>query len=459
MEIKLQHIILVNAGALFGLVSAVALTSLAEDTELDSDPRVVPYNGVLEYNGQPLNGQADLQFTLTDVPGGEGANCIFTEDHDNVTAYSGRFSVNIGRVAGDLPDCIFNSEAMYIEIGVRDATANDDQDDTNDAYVTLAGNQRIHPVPFSYWAAEGSDLKVDGDLVATGDAAVGSIGGLGSADLYVAPTSVDRPVLWAGQFSVDTEDGAGLINLTAGAHIADGDNYAYNSTRGASRILMDDGGLGFLVGGANGQAGSTVGWSQTLYMNSSLATFGTSLTASGNIQANGDIQANGNIRSIGNLELNGSLFDTDGDVRIADNLDISGDIQDYNSSAVTISDGLNVTHNVTIGSDGSGNLTTNGTLTVTGSISDSNSSVYIDDDVGIEGSLRVQNDILLNGLPGYIPVVMNDSNEDGNNVCNNLSGHLTGTWGCSRIITPDGDSASCDTEGSFRTALCRRTAW
>ncbi|MEL6182348.1 MAG: hypothetical protein AAFS10_25555, partial [Myxococcota bacterium] len=264
----------------------------------------------------------------------------------------------------------------------------------------------------------------------------------------------------AGQFSVDTEDGAGLINLAAGAHITTGSDYVYNSSRGASRIVMGDGTLAFYLGGTNGQtAGATVGWSETLSMDSSLATFGTGLTANGNIQANGNLQANGNIRATGNLELDGSLFDTSGDVTIADNLDISGDIQDYNSSAVTISDGLNVTHNVTIGSDGSGNLTTNGTLTVTGSISDSNSSVYIDDDVGIEGSLRVQNDILLNGLPGYIPVVMNDSNEDGNNVCNNLSGHLTGTWGCSRIITPDGDSASCDTEGSFRTALCRRTAW
>ncbi|MEO1272546.1 MAG: hypothetical protein AAFX99_30995, partial [Myxococcota bacterium] len=86
------------AGILFGLVLALALSSSAEDTELDSGPRAVPYNGILEYNGQPLNGQADLHFTLTDVPGGQGASCIFTEEHDNIVAYSGRFSVNIGSI-------------------------------------------------------------------------------------------------------------------------------------------------------------------------------------------------------------------------------------------------------------------------------------------------------------------------------------------------------------------------
>ncbi|MEL6180899.1 MAG: hypothetical protein AAFS10_18205, partial [Myxococcota bacterium] len=40
------------AGILFGLVLALALSSSAEDTELDSGPRAVPYNGILEYIGQ-----------------------------------------------------------------------------------------------------------------------------------------------------------------------------------------------------------------------------------------------------------------------------------------------------------------------------------------------------------------------------------------------------------------------
>ncbi|MEO1269819.1 MAG: hypothetical protein AAFX99_17160, partial [Myxococcota bacterium] len=165
--------LLVFVGVLVGMILAVGFSSMAEDSELDSGPRAIPYNGILEYNGQSLNGQADLRFTLSDDPSGENVNCLFTEEHDNVTAYTGRFSVNIGQVTGDLPGCVFDSDAIYIEVGVREATANEDEDPTNDDYVALSGSQRIHPVPFSYWAAEGSDFKVDGNASISGSAIIG----------------------------------------------------------------------------------------------------------------------------------------------------------------------------------------------------------------------------------------------------------------------------------------------
>ena len=158
---RIHQMVLLPSGVLIGLSLAIGFTSMAENTELDSGPRAIPYNGILEFNGQSLNGQADLQFTLTDDPSGENINCEFSEEHDNVTAYSGRFSVNIGQPTGDLPDCVFDSDAIYIEVDVREADSDGD-------YVALTGSQRIHPVPFSYWAAEGSDFKVDGDLKITG---------------------------------------------------------------------------------------------------------------------------------------------------------------------------------------------------------------------------------------------------------------------------------------------------
>ncbi|MEL6179707.1 MAG: polymer-forming cytoskeletal protein [Myxococcota bacterium] len=358
--------ILLPSGVFIGFILAIGLTSMAEDSELDTGPRAVPYNGILEFNGSPLNGQADLRFTLTDVPGGEGANCLFEEEHDNVSAYAGRFAVNIGSVVGDLPDCVFDSDAMYIEVGVRNAESAGD-------YVALTGAQRIHPVPFSYWAAEGSDFTVDGNIAAdsatiTGDisANTATIGGSatiaedvsastatisdsatitgdvltgsaanetheGSAFMRVIGGGGDRPVLWAGQFTVDSEDGSGLLNLVAGSHSASGNSYAYNSGRGSVRLQMDDAKFGFFLSTDDDRAeGDTVNWTESFRVTST------------------------------------GITNPAGDLSILDNLDITGDIQDSNSNEVTISDGLNVTNNTTIGSDGSGNLTVNGDVTVTG---------------------------------------------------------------------------------------------
>lgn len=222
------------AGALFGLVLALALNSSAEDTELDSGPRAIPYNGILEYNGQMFHGQADLRFTLTDMPGGEGANCIFTEEHNNITTYTGRFSVNIGSVQGDLPDCVFNSDAMYIKVSVRDAAADEDGDDTNDAYVTLAGQQRIHPVPFSYWSAEGSDFRIDGS------ASVGSnltVGNNLTVNGVIQPRTGDNGIAWSG-----SGDDAWI------RYYADGDGEDSALQIGINNDANDD--LEFFQGGA-----------------------------------------------------------------------------------------------------------------------------------------------------------------------------------------------------------------
>ena len=361
MELKFTvqlNYVLLPAGVLVGAIMAVGLTSMADGPELDTDPRVVPYNGVLEFNGEALNGQADLEFTLTDVPGGEGANCAFSEEHDNVTAYAGRFSVNICSVAGDLPDCVFDSTAMYIEVGVRDAESDGD-------YVALSGSQRIHPVPFSYWAAEGSDFKVDGDATIGGSVALGDSSALGDAALYVAQQVSDQPVFWAGQFTVDSEDGSGLINIVAGAHATTNNNHAFNDTRGASRIRLGDGDITFYGGPTEGTADGTVSWTELLDLDSD-----GSMNASGNIQSAGNITAgsdgSGNLYANGNVGLEGLLYAGGGSdtLTIDDNVDVNDGLQ----VGADGSGSLNVAGNGTIGSDGSGDLTVNGDITLTGNI-------------------------------------------------------------------------------------------
>ncbi|MEL6182488.1 MAG: hypothetical protein AAFS10_26260 [Myxococcota bacterium] len=165
MEIKLNigfNYILLPVSVLIGLILAVGVRSMAEDSELDVGPRTLPYRGILDFNGSPLNGPVDLKFTLTNDASGENTTCWFEEEHDNVIAHAGRFSVNIGSVAGALPGCTFNSNSMSILVAVRNADSSGD-------YIALAGVQRINPAPFSYWSAEGADFKNDGDLTVDGN--------------------------------------------------------------------------------------------------------------------------------------------------------------------------------------------------------------------------------------------------------------------------------------------------
>lgn len=206
MNAPKNKLIYIFAGINIGFLMALGMTVMAENTELDTGPRAIPYNGILALDGEAFEGLADLQFRLTD-----DAECTFSEDHEDVSVFGGRFAVNIGSVAGDLPACLFDSEDVFIEIAVRPG-------EDEGEHTALAGRQKINPVPFAYWAAEGSDFKVDGNANIEGNLTVPTIGNLDSINIG------GRPLEIGGHLTV-----GGNLNLTG--PIADAD----------SRVIVDDG--------------------------------------------------------------------------------------------------------------------------------------------------------------------------------------------------------------------------
>lgn len=175
-------------------MAAVLSVALAEDSELDSDPRVIPYNGVLEFNGTAYNGQADFRFSIVTE---DGNDCTFIEEQGDVVVYSGRFGVNLGSSVGTgVDDCIFNSQEVYIAIEVRDSASDGE-------YTELSGRQRIRPVPFSYWSAEGSDFKVDGGMAVGGNLTVAGTVSNPSGDVVIANNG-------------DTNNGSPLMYMAIG---------------------------------------------------------------------------------------------------------------------------------------------------------------------------------------------------------------------------------------------------
>lgn len=321
-----------------GVILALALGVLAEDSELDTDPRAFPYQGILEFDGESYHGQADLRFSLTDDEG-----CDYAENHDAVPVYAGRFSVNIGSKdtqSNPLPDCVFNASRVFISMAVR---ASGDTED----HLPLSGRQRIHPVPFAYWAAEGSDVRVDGNL-SSDTLSVSGAATLGG-NLKVEGSQVQFSA--SGQKALQRNNNELQINPSNS--FSSGVSIGSNTLIGGQLTTTSGARIG---GQLNANSGLQVTGTSTL---SGGATIGGGATVSGTLKVGTDIQRDG------------------GDVTIRDNLDITGDIQDLDG-AVTINDDLDITGNKslsvasidslgTINADG-GAFSTGGDLNVGGKL-------------------------------------------------------------------------------------------
>lgn len=151
------------------LLSAAPAFAGEEDELVDTIERVVPYDGVLDIDGQAYNGLLDVVFTLYDAA--DGGESVWTEswtaaDGRAVSVAGGRFSVNLG-THEDIEGVIASSELVFLGLAVKRP------EDAN--YTTLGGRQRLNPVPYSLWTTRATHLNVAGtanvgeNLVVGGD--------------------------------------------------------------------------------------------------------------------------------------------------------------------------------------------------------------------------------------------------------------------------------------------------
>ncbi len=145
---------------LFAVLAAAPSVALA-DTPL-GPPQVIPYDGVIEFDGIPVNGPVTLRFTLSDMaPRGDvdrDAEFIW-QSVEEVEIYSGRFSLSLGAGERPLPDAVFLHTALYLAIDVS----------ADDEWVELSGAQQIQPAPYSYLSASAEDFDVVGALDVEGE--------------------------------------------------------------------------------------------------------------------------------------------------------------------------------------------------------------------------------------------------------------------------------------------------
>jgi hypothetical protein len=138
------------------LVAAVALWSAVgtADGEHDSGPRVIPYTGTLDHDGEAFTGTVDLTVVLAwDDDGAQ------TFQHSGVTVAGGEFHINIGST-DTVDDGFWSGANQRVAIGLDDPDHDEafwlGGDSLDDAY------RAIRAAPFAYWSASATDLHVDG---------------------------------------------------------------------------------------------------------------------------------------------------------------------------------------------------------------------------------------------------------------------------------------------------------
>ena len=162
------------AGVLLGLITALTVTAMADgDPTTDTVPRVLPYQGTLEFNGQPVHALGEdaipMRFSLFDGPSSDTA--IYNQEL-SIEVYAGRFTASIGPLGTNadgeevtITEVIQAADDLYLGMTLLGDGENPD--------VALSNRQRIHASPYALWTTSATNLNVAANLSVRGDALFG----------------------------------------------------------------------------------------------------------------------------------------------------------------------------------------------------------------------------------------------------------------------------------------------
>lgn len=198
------------------------------------------YQGRLTDNGNPANGAYDFQFILYDAATG-GAQQGSTVTQSGVAVSNGLFNVQL-----DFGQAVFNGDARFLEVGVKQGTG---------AYTVLSPRTALTAAPYA--------LGMPGVVAQDGKVGIGTASP--QAKLHIAGnTHVDGTLLTAG------------LAMTANDFLM-----LANERGDGGRALVHGGGDTLIVNFTNDFAGGTV-------VESSLRTG--PLEVQGHVKVNGDVQ-------------------------------------------------------------------------------------------------------------------------------------------------------------------------
>ncbi|MCA9565624.1 MAG: hypothetical protein KC561_19135, partial [Myxococcales bacterium] len=182
----------------------------------DDVPRVIPYSGYLEIDGEPYNGDAQFRFRLYDAGGTLEWGETYSGD-DTVPVVDGHFDVYLGAVTGGLAGDFLRAEYLTLRIYYKE--------EGHSGYTRVYPDQVIVPVPYALWTTASGPLTVNGTLdlgsqaTFSGDIDVDGNVALNSNGSIVAQGTVSGTSLEAyGIFDADgvdaTVDVTGQLTVT-----------------------------------------------------------------------------------------------------------------------------------------------------------------------------------------------------------------------------------------------------
>lgn len=201
---------------------AIALVLGAVGTSQATE--VVPCSGFLDRDGAHADGSARLRFRMyaderapaapaqDPCDGTAQPQCIWAEDHPQVAAHNGAFTVKLGRLAApgqarDIAPALRRKTPLFIEVAVFDQGRAD---------FTILGRQEIHPAPQAVFTLQ-PDIEV-GTLTATA---------VEAATVTTTDASVHGD-LTVGRLTATTVDAAGTT-FTGGVTLAPGSELTVNA--------------------------------------------------------------------------------------------------------------------------------------------------------------------------------------------------------------------------------------
>ena len=177
-----------GAGLLMGIILSASFGVMADgDPTTDDVPRTLPYQGVLELNGEPVNAEGlNALHILFELYDGQDAEAPAYSQPIIVEVYSGRFTATIGPLGlnADNEEVIVSEVITAADDLYLGMTLLGDPDNPEDD-IALSNRQRIHASPYAMWttsatnfnvardAVVGRNLEVGANLIAGGDVAVG----------------------------------------------------------------------------------------------------------------------------------------------------------------------------------------------------------------------------------------------------------------------------------------------
>ena len=164
---KMQLCALLLAASFAGGAFATVLQAFADgDPSTDAVPRIVPYQGVLELNGQPVNAVGEqavsIRFELFD--GAEAEAPVYSQSLA-VEVYGGRFTAGIGPTDDSgiaIADVIAGADDLHLGMTLLNQLDNPEDD------VTMANRQRILASPYAMWSTTATHFVVGNSLTVAG---------------------------------------------------------------------------------------------------------------------------------------------------------------------------------------------------------------------------------------------------------------------------------------------------